>query len=416
VGPVWGVARPPLLPRSHIPCRTPPSPCPKLSPLARFDSGNKGYLDKAEVARLLSEVGSGGGAPLHPRVGPFASGFAGTFPYAGGLGGGYQAGLGSSIYGGAPGRSNFGPGSSLGRPGGGPGSGYTLPPVSSSGALLPPQPPQPGPEASAIALAQAYQTRLAALSTVAASLLSKRESIAVQLARVQGRAAEVASVREAVEAETLADTEAILHRLRAVESTKQAIMQRDADVLVGDITSIDRFYAALTSYQPTQSSFPGAAGGDAGGGGSALYDPALALEFMRAYPELCAEADRLTGKPIKTDLDARSDDFERETASRIDLASKYQALVDLVAAKDRIILQMLKVSSSARGSCARVRGLSHVHSHIPVFHVLTPPPDSQERESVMRERETARAAVVKAGAEKDEAVRDKENDVTHWTR
>jgi hypothetical protein len=30
----------------------------------------------------------------------------------------------------------------------------------------------------------------------------------------------------------------------------------------------------------------------------------LALDFMRAYPELCAEADRLTAKPVRTDLHA----------------------------------------------------------------------------------------------------------------
>lgn len=41
-------------------------------------------------------------------------------------------------------------------------------------------------------------------------------------------------------------------------------------------------------------------------------------------------------------VDVRCDDFERETANRMEMASRYQSLVELVAAKDRIILQMLK--------------------------------------------------------------------------
>jgi hypothetical protein len=229
----------------------------------------------------------------------------------------------------------------------------------------------------------------------------------MQLARVQSRAEDVARTREAIEAETLADTEAVLHRLRAVESSKQAILQHDAEGLASDIATIDRFYAALTSYQPQNngslqpslSSGAGATVSAPGGGGpsppsttSPLYDTHLALDFMRAYPELCAEADRLTAKAVRQDIDVRSDDFERETASRIDLASKYQALVDLVAAKDRIILQMLR-----------------------------------EREAVLRERENARDSVLRASSERDEAVdkiskerdamlRLKDTDVAEWTK
>lgn len=274
-----------------------------------------------------------------PRIGPFATNGAGAmFPYnSGGLGmpgtGIYGPGMrGGSAFGyGGGGLGSTSSTASPGRPlaAGAPSYpgrfGATFPSVTAAGALLPQQQQSPGPDQNAVALAQAYQTRLAALSTVAASLLSKRESIALQLARVQGRQAEVAAAREAIEAETLADTEAILHRLRAVEASKQAVLTRDAEVLVGDIMAIDRFYGVLTSYQPR---IAGGGGGvpaaasspaTAGDGGllspasstaiatstglGSLYDPSLALEFMRAYPELCAEADRLTGKGVKGDVD-----------------------------------------------------------------------------------------------------------------
>ena len=353
----------------------------------------------------LGTMGSHAFGP--PRVGPFAGGSFGYSGAGSGIYGPNMSALRNSLGGALSGMAggwgsstlSSSPSSSLAH----------LPPLSSSGSLLPPPPSTSSASSAhdhnAIALAQAFQTRLAALSTVAASLLSKREAIAMQLARVQSRAEDVARTREAIEAETLADTEAVLHRLRAVESSKQAILQHDAEGLASDIATIDRFYAALTSYQPqnnngmipqsTSNAGAGATAISSGGApppSSPLYDTHLALDFMRAYPELCAEADRLTAKTVRQDIDVRSDDFERETASRIDLASKYQALVDLVAAKDRIILQMLR-----------------------------------EREAVLRERESARDSVLRASSERDQAVekisqerdamlRLKDTDVAEWTK
>ena len=184
---------------------------------------------------------------------------------------------------------------------------------------------------------------MSALSSVAASLLSKRETMVHQLARVQSRMGEVAAAREAIEAETLADMEAVLHRLRSAEGGKFAVLQRDADVLMGDISATDAFYSALTSFHPQA----GGAAVGAGGAGAlpppGLYDPATALAFMRAYPELCAEADRLSVKHVRAEVDVSAEDFEREVAARNELSQRYAGLVDLVAAKDRIILQLLKV-------------------------------------------------------------------------
>jgi hypothetical protein len=233
---------------------------------------------------------------------------------------------------------------------------------------------------------------MAALSSVAASLLGKREALAHTLARVQARAGDVAGAREAIERETLADAEATLHRLRASESAKQAVLGRDAETLAGDMAAIDRFYAALTSFQPHAASSAESAGaaelsaamsGMGLGPGSMLhmYDPATALEFMRAYPELCAEADRLTGKAIKGEIDVSADDFERETASRLDTVGRYAGVVDLVAAKDRIILQLLK-----------------------------------EREVGGREREVAAAVLDRAAAEREGYDRGKQGEVEHWMR
>ena len=287
-----------------------------------------------------------GMAGVFPRVGPFAppsaaSYFGGAGIYGGGGGGGNPSALGHPYL-----RATAAASSPLlGLPNRWGGGG----PVTATGMLgVPPAPESTyggaAPGANAVALAQAYQTRLAALSSVAASLLSKREAAVHQLARVQARLSEVASAREAIESETLADAEAVLHRLRSVEAQKYAVLQKDADALVSDIASTDAFYGALTSFQPQMANF----NTDVAAYGN-LYDPAVALQFMRAYPELCAEADRLSAKNIKSNVDVGAEDFEREVANRNELASRYAALVDLVAAKDRIILQLLKVRGAETG-------------------------------------------------------------------
>lgn len=154
---------------------------------------------------------------------------------------------------------------------------------------------------------------MAALSSIAASLLGKREVLAHQAALVEARASEVAACRAAIEKETLADTEGVLHRLRAAEAGKMASLSTDLDALRADMAAIDRFYASLRAHQPQNGALgasaagaaaaaTGAASGVPSAGAGALDDAerSAALTFMRAYPDLCAEADRLIAKPVKT--------------------------------------------------------------------------------------------------------------------
>jgi hypothetical protein len=210
---------------------------------------------------------------------------------------------------------------------------------------------------SSVALAQAYQTRMSALSSLASSLLGRRDALAHQLARVQARRHEVSAARQAIEGETLADAEAVLHRLRVAEGGKHQQLQADADTLQTDIAAIDAFYSGLLRFQQpaasnslsTVTGLPlplgdtsAGMGGGMGSEGGALYDPAVALDFMRAYPELCAEADRLSAKGLKAELAVRADDLPREVAARLETLQQHDALADLVAAKDRIILQLLR--------------------------------------------------------------------------
>ena len=355
------------------------------------------------------------GGGLFPRVGPFAPPSQGAY-FAGGA-----LGTGAGIYGGGGGGGH--PYLRAMAAGGGAGGASPLlglasrwggAPLSASGPLggaaaFGADAASGGLGSNAIALAQAYQTRMAALSSVAASLLSKREAAVHQLARVQARLGEVTAAREAVEAETLADAEAVLHRLRAAEAAKFAGLQKDAEALVADIAATDGFYGALTSFQPQ------AGAGEAGGAAAALgglYDPAVALQFMRAYPELCAEADRLSAKTIKAEVDVAADDFEREVANRNELAGRYAALTDLVAAKDRIILQLLKVRGGRKGARAGGRACRQAEG---TRSTPSPPSPTQEREATARDRDAFRSGVERAAAGRTASTeRRKTEEVEHW--
>jgi hypothetical protein len=80
----------------------------------------------------------------------------------------------------------------------------------------------------AVAIAQAFQARLAALASVTASLLAKRESMHRQADRVNASATKVASNLAAIEAETLAYSNSVLQRLRAAAGIKQVCLTSKA--------------------------------------------------------------------------------------------------------------------------------------------------------------------------------------------
>lgn len=129
--------------------------------------------------------------------------------------------------------------------------------------------------------------------------------------------AEVAVARGRVEAETLADAEAIIHRLRSHEAGKLARLRTAADACAADIAAIDALDAAIRGFGGGVGDTGGAGATVRGGGGGAAASPppwasgsALALTggggggppsvsslaIVRVYPELCAEADRLLAR------------------------------------------------------------------------------------------------------------------------
>lgn len=175
-----------------------------------------------------------------------------------------------------------------------------------------------------------------------------------------------------------------MHRLRSAEAFKLSLLQHDMDELSGDMESINAFQAALEYYQPNS----GGAGAISCAppvppllahqqprnplphqqlqappwqsslqGTTPWYDhlPLLSqCAFMLTtersvcdFLQLCGEADRLVDKPIKTRVDVSYDDFDRETAVRLQALQQLQGMEELVAEKDRMIMQLVREKEAA---------------------------------------------------------------------
>ncbi|KAA0177151.1 hypothetical protein FNF27_01481 [Cafeteria roenbergensis] len=321
----------------------------------RYDTNKTGRLELDEVRRLVADMRAGkvpvpSGGPGRwsgPSLGPWAGTGSGAGASAGAAPPGLPSSFGSGnlIYGsayGAPDRSGNPSGSTAHAGGIG---------ASPSSALVDP--------AAVSGLMDAYHSRISALSAVNARLMAKREASVNQLVRIAAMREEVASARRAVERETLADSEAVLHRLRSAEALKQSLLAHDAERLASDVQAMDAFAARLADVAPAS----GDAGAESGAGAAVAPDYGRALSLMRVYPELCADADRLLARPLKTDIEVRSDDFEREVATRAAVVRRHRALLDLLSAKDAIIHILLRereaaasrLGSAQQASAAEVR-------------------------------------------------------------
>ena len=164
------------------------------------------------------------------------------------------------------------------------------------------------------------------------NLLSKKEHLLQQMRFVRARAEEVQSVRRAIERETLADTESILHRLRGAEALKLSLLKHDMDQLQHDVDEIDGFASTLKA-----DSLNGV-----GKGGDVINNSAIPVSTRSRYLEMCAEAERIANKPFKTSIDVRADDFDRETVDRANLANQVEDAHEAAAVKDQMVWMLLR--------------------------------------------------------------------------
>jgi len=176
------------------------------------------------------------------------------------------------------------------------------------------------------------------------NLLSKKEHLLQQMRFVRARAEEVQSVRRAIERETLADTETILHRLRGAEALKLSLLKHDMDQLQHDVDEIDGFAKMLKAdtLNNSLSSNSNSKNNNSNNNNIGLDHSVLPMSTRSKYLEMCAEAERIVNKPFKTSIDVRADDFDRETVDRANLASQVEAANEAAAVKDQMVWMLLR--------------------------------------------------------------------------
>ena len=184
------------------------------------------------------------------------------------------------------------------------------------------------------------------LHILSMNMMSKRDQLMQQMRYVQARTEEVQSMRRAIERETVADTEAILHRLRSQEQFKLSLLNHDMAQLQHDIDEIDAFNQEVRGGRIQKksggesSTANGRRGNDDFGTVSSVINGAATARGR--YLETCAEAERIIGKPYRTDCVVRADDFDRETADRIARSNAYLNMEEAGAAKDRMNYKLLQ--------------------------------------------------------------------------
>jgi len=191
------------------------------------------------------------------------------------------------------------------------------------------------------------------LHILSMNMMSKRDQLVQQMRHVQGRTEEVQSVRRAIERETIADTEAILHRLRSVEAFKVSLLNHDMTQLQHDIDEIDAFTdemqgvdngttATTTNNTNINSNTNSNTNTNTSNPSSFMNSQITGATTARGrYLETCAEAERIINKPFKATTEVHADDYDREVADRLGMAREFNGMQDALEEKDRMLLKLL---------------------------------------------------------------------------
>ena len=195
------------------------------------------------------------------------------------------------------------------------------------------------------------------LHILSMNLMSKRDQLLQQMRHVQARTEEVQSVRRAIERETIADTEAILHRLRSVEAFKLSLLNHDMTQLQHDIDEIDSFSNEMHGVDGGSggSSLSGISKGSSSSSSSSSSrssssNPYGAMHSLSStgattargrYLETCAEGERIVQKPYKATTEVHADDYDREIADRLAMGREFHAMEEALEQKNDMVRDLM---------------------------------------------------------------------------
>jgi len=141
----------------------------------------------------------------------------------------------------------------------------------------------------------------------------RQQSVVLQLHKVEQRIEQVRAAKREIESETVAEVQAILDRLNAVEMHKLCCLQMDSDVLKRDIEATHSFAKQTTS----------------------ACQNCSAQQLMQVYDGLLGSCRRLADMPLKEEISVQADGFPREAQLKTLRAQKYEEVDQLQAASEQ---------------------------------------------------------------------------------
>jgi len=209
-------------------------------------------------------------------------------------------------------------------------------------------------------LSEAYRARLSKLQDkMATGLMTKREQLRAGVEAVHSRMEEVKGARLAIERETSVDFEAIIERLRSVETVRLSGLEQHASQFESEIDSIDRLSAHI----------------------DVDTSPSAMLSLVQRFPELIRSMERLMqrrmpmlpeeiarGKEAAAgavdkgeDVDLLSD-FPRELKDRLDAVAREPRYAEIISVKDRMLYEMLQERLALQAKVDEEKNLSQEYS------------------------------------------------------
>ena len=86
------------------------------------------------------------------------------------------------------------------------------------------------------------------------------------------------------------------------------------------------------------------------------------VELIQQFPELTANVERLSTKPITVQTDFPTDDFPKETAERLEILARCDRYVHAVAVKDHMLWSVMKEKERQDELLDDERRLSHEYA------------------------------------------------------
>lgn len=194
-------------------------------------------------------------------------------------------------------------------------------------------------------LSRLQKETLLAIGKLSSQLMIKREELYHHLTKLENLVQSIQRSYQKVVMETIQDTEDVLRRLKNDQVERVNAIRVGMTDVEKDLEEIDAVQSSLAlcqrklphdlSYSAAYSLSSATLAASTSLKQSGLSDSATLQNIQPHIISLARRCDNLVSKPVSTDLLDISDEFQRETVSRLTVTKAYQSLLNDMEKKDQ---------------------------------------------------------------------------------